>query len=201
MKRPTIFLSSTIYDFRDLRSAVKDYLELRGCRVLASEFNDFTKALDKHSYQACLDSIEQADLFVLLIGSRVGGWVDEPGRISITRAEYRRAYELAQAGRIRLLTFVRSDVWNHRQSVKDLRYHLKAESRLSAEQRTAAANHRTAFMTDAETIIAFIDEVSRNRETADASKRLGSMPIANWIHQVRASRTSAKRSTRLSHTA
>ena len=61
MDRPTIFISSTIYDFRDLRSAIKDHLETNGCRVLASEFNDFTKPLNKHSYQACLDTIAQAD--------------------------------------------------------------------------------------------------------------------------------------------
>lgn len=35
-KRPTFFLSSTIYDFRDLRGAIKFSLEARGCKVLAS---------------------------------------------------------------------------------------------------------------------------------------------------------------------
>ena len=34
--RPTFFLSSTIFDFRDLRSALKHYLEVQGCTVLAS---------------------------------------------------------------------------------------------------------------------------------------------------------------------
>jgi Domain of unknown function (DUF4062) len=80
MDRPTIFISSTIYDFRDMRSAIKDHLEENGCRVLASEFNDFTKPLDKHSYQACLDTIQQADFFLLLVGTRVGGWYDQPNR-------------------------------------------------------------------------------------------------------------------------
>ena len=40
IKRPTFFLSSTIYDFLDLRSALKFSLEERGCTVFASEFND-----------------------------------------------------------------------------------------------------------------------------------------------------------------
>ena len=110
MDRPTIFLSSTIYDFRDLRSAIKDHLERNGCRVLASEFNDFTKPLDKHSYEACLATIEQADFFLLLIGTRVGGWYDEAKRVSITQQEYRTAYALATVGRLRLLSFVRAEV-------------------------------------------------------------------------------------------
>jgi hypothetical protein len=66
VKPPTFFLSSTIYDFRDLRSAVKFYLEELGCRVLASEYNDFLKPLDRHSYEACLKAIEQTDYFVLV---------------------------------------------------------------------------------------------------------------------------------------
>ena len=111
MKRPTFFISSTIFDFQDLRSALKFYLEEQGCKVLASEFNDFTKPLDKHSYQACLDAIHAADYFILLIGSRVGGWYDERSRISITQHEYREAYALHKAGKLKLLNFVRADVW------------------------------------------------------------------------------------------
>jgi hypothetical protein len=48
--------------------------------VLASEYNDFGGNLDQHSYEACLANIDQADFFVLLIGSRVGGWFDESTR-------------------------------------------------------------------------------------------------------------------------
>src|SRR6202041_2404207 len=113
MDRPTIFISSTIYDFRDMRSAIKEHLESNGCRVLASEFNDFTKPLDKHSYEACLAAIEQADFFLLLIGTRVGGWYDKTKRVSITQQEYRTAYSLAKSDRLRLLSFVRAEVWDH----------------------------------------------------------------------------------------
>ncbi|TPM02799.1 DUF4062 domain-containing protein [Mesorhizobium sp. B2-3-11] len=181
MDRPTLFLSSTVYDFLDLRSALKDYLELRGCRVLASEFTDFTHPLDKHSYEACLAAIEQADLFVLFIGRRVGGWFDEPNQISITRAEYRHAYELAKAKKIRILCFVRSDVWDHRQSVRDLAKALRADPELSDQQRERLANHPSLVMENAKAVISFIEEVAKNNETAAATKGLGTAPIANWI--------------------
>lgn len=182
MDRPTIFLSSTIYDFRDMRSAIKNHLEENGCRVLASEFNDFTKPLDRHSYQACLDTIKQADIFLLLIGTRVGGWHDEPGRVSITQQEYRTAYQLAQVGKIRLLTFVRSDVWNHRQSTKELQKHLSGLSEVDDSLRQRISRYPTAFASDSDFIVSFIDEVSRNKETSDATKGKGVMPIGNWIH-------------------
>ena len=182
MDRPTIFISSTIFDFRDLRSGLKDYLESRGCAVNASEFNDFNKPLDKHSYEACLKAIERSDFFVLFIGSRIGGWFDETTKVSITRQEYRHAYTLAKAGKLKLLTFVRDDVWTHRQSTKELKKVLKDEATLSDEQRARVANHPTIFATDAENIIAFIDEVSRNRETAAAARGAGPLPVANWVH-------------------
>src|ERR1700759_2363174 len=102
-RRPTFFLSSTIYDFRDLRGAIQFSLQARGCRGLRAEFNDFGGNLDQHSYEACLSNIEQADYFVLLIGSRVGGWYDAQERVSITQREYRTAYELHRAGKLRLI--------------------------------------------------------------------------------------------------
>jgi hypothetical protein len=182
MDRPTIFISSTIYDFRDMRSAIKDHLEENGCKVLASECNDFTKPLDKHSYQACLDTIQQADFFLLLVGTRVGGWYDELNRVSITQQEYRAAYNLAQDGKIKLLSFVRGGVWDHRESSKELSKHLESLSELDDEIRKKITSRPTVFASDSDFIVSFIDEISRNRETAEAAKGHGAMPVGNWIH-------------------
>jgi hypothetical protein len=182
MDRPTIFLSSTIYDFRDMRSAIKEHLERNGCRVLASEFNDFTKPLDKHSYAACLAAIEQADFFLLLIGTRVGGWYDEAKRVSITQQEYRTAYGLAKADRLRLLSFVRAEVWNHRQSAKELEKHLKFLAEVDDALRDKIISYPTTFASDVKFLVSFIDEVSKNKETADAVRGKGAMPVANWLH-------------------
>jgi hypothetical protein len=130
---------------------------------------------------ACLKTIEQADLFVLFIGRRVGGWIDKPNKISITRAEYRRAYQLAQEGRIRLLCFVRSEVLDHSQSIKELAKELSNDPALTDSQREKFANHPTRAMDDAEAITSFIDEISRNKETARAVAGDGEAPIANWV--------------------
>lgn len=181
MNRPTIFLSSTIYDFHDLRSALKDYLELRGCTVFASEHNDFEKRLDIHSYEACLKTIEKCDLFVLFIGSRVGGLKDEAQKQSITRAEYEYAYERAKAGDLRILSFVRREVWTYREAIKDLERYLQQEAAQMQERPIQRAP--TKFMTDAEAIIHFIELVSRNAQTVKASKGQGEFPVANWVHQ------------------
>lgn len=102
-KRPSIFISSTIYDFRDLRSSLKYYLQSLGYDVYLSEFNDFPKPLDVSTFDAALQTLRTADYYLLLIGHRVGGFYREFDQVSITRMEYRTAYEEAMAGKMRLL--------------------------------------------------------------------------------------------------
>lgn len=63
MNKLKIFVSSTIYDFKDLRSALKYWLTEKGYEVRMSERNDFKKDSNQNSYQACLDSIKECDYF------------------------------------------------------------------------------------------------------------------------------------------
>lgn len=181
MKKPTFFISSTIYDFKDLRSALKFYLEEQGCAVQASEFNDFSKPLDKHSYDACLSAIHNADYFLLLIGNRVGGWYDETARISITQQEYREAYALQQAGKIKLLNFVRTDVWRAKEDRKELAKHLESLA-LDESAKRAVINYPSRLLSDSNFISDFINEVGRNQETKKAIVQKSAAPIGNWLH-------------------
>lgn len=181
-KRPTFFLSSTIYDFQDMRGAIKFALEARGCRVLASEFNDFGGNLDQHSYEACLSSIDQADYFVLLVGSRVGGWYDQPNRVSITQQEYRTAYERHRKGLIKIVALVRSEVWQMREDRKALSNHLAQMDMIDSE-RKAVGDYPSKFATDASFISGFLGEIGRNAETGHAVRTGAAKPTGNWIHQ------------------
>lgn len=181
MKRPTFFLSSTIYDFRDLRSALKFYLEAQGCKVLASEFNDFKKPIDKHSYQACIDAIHAADYFILLVGGRVGGWYDEPSRISITQREYREAYKLHQAGKLKIFSFVRAEVWQAKEDRRELSKHLESLA-LEDNIRKSISNFPSKYAADAKFLSSFIAEVGRNRETKLSVETGATAPSGNWIN-------------------
>jgi hypothetical protein len=181
MQRPTFFISSTIYDFRDLRSALKFHLEEQGCKVLASEFNDFEKPLDRHSYDACLKSIHSADYFVLLIGSRAGGWYDEENQVSITQREYREAYDLQKAGKLKLLNFVRSEVWQAKDDRRELVKFLESSS-LDEKTRSGITGHSSKSASNPEFLFKFINEVSRNEETKLAVRGQGAAPSGNWIH-------------------
>jgi hypothetical protein len=185
--KPTVYISSTIYDFRDLRSALKYWLEELGYEVMLSEFNDFTKPLDENSYIACLRAVESANYFILLIGGRVGGLFDTKQGVSITRMEYRTAYELMQAARMKLVTFVREDLWNVREDRRALRELLiedyKAQKELSDDDVNAIVKHSSTFVNDADAVFDFMREVGRVDEMKKAMAGESSFPIGNWIHQ------------------
>jgi hypothetical protein len=186
-ERPKVFVSSTVYDFRDLRSALKLWLEEYGYEVLMSEFNDFPQIPDRNSYESCLRSIENSDYFVLFVGGRVGGWYDHANRVSITRKEYQCAYERLKQGNLRLLVFVRKEVWDVREDRQALKKFLEDEAtfdkELSSEAKAKLVNHPSKFLNDAEIIIDFIQEIGRIGEMKQACKGAGEFPSGNWIYQ------------------
>lgn len=177
MRPPVFFLSSTIHDFRDLRSAIKYFLEQRGCSVLASEFNDFRKSLDLDNFQACLQSIENCDYYVLLIGSRVGAWYDTEKRISITQQEYRTAYALHAAGKLRIVILVRREIWDLKDNHHALADHLRTLE-LDAETARQVLRYPTRCADDAEFVIRFVEEVGRTVQSDSGPV----LPTGNWIH-------------------
>lgn len=180
MKRPVVFVSSTIYDFSDLRSALKYWLNEMGFDAQLSEYNDFQKNLNVNSYEACLQAVAKCDYFVLLIGTRRGGMFPNEN-ISITRKEYRVAYDLAQAGKIKkLIVFVRQNVWDVKEDRKSLHKLLQDVTVLENEKKidaNALVNYSSNILRDAEHISSFIDEVTRKEDA-----RNGKMPNLNWVH-------------------
>ena len=137
--------------------------------------------MEAHSYEACLKKIQAADYFVLLIGSRVGGWYDQIKRISITRQEYRAAYELHTQGKLKIIAFARSDVWTLKDDRKDLSTFLD-EIGLDPAVKASITTRPSKAVSDAEFLIEFLEEVGRNEETANAVKGVGTFPTGNWIY-------------------
>src|SRR5262249_13653892 len=144
-------------------------------------FNDFPHPPERHSYEGCLKAISEADFFILLIGARVGGWFDEPNQVSITQQEYREAYRLHREGKLKILSFVRADVWRMKDDRKLLTKHIQ-ELDLDPGAKAQVMLAPTKAATNAEFIVRFIEEVGRSRETAVAAKGQGPLPTGNWLH-------------------
>lgn len=107
--RQQIFVSSTINDFKDLRGAIKYWLEELGLIVYMSEFTNFPRKVNEDTYQSCFGVIPLCDYFVLIIGGRRGSWYRE-GEVSVTQQEFRMAAELARQGKTNLIILAREDV-------------------------------------------------------------------------------------------
>lgn len=174
-----IFISSTVYDLRDLRSALEYHLTVLGHEVLISEAGSFNPDQGANSYDACLQKIDEAHVFILLIGSRVGGRFPGDEWISITRAEYRRAYARAQSGLIQILTFVRKEIQDVIADRTALIRHLQ---QARAEYATTDVHQvDSPIIRDADHIMGFVAEVSRRDEMRAAVAGAGPLPIANWV--------------------
>jgi len=168
--RPKVFVSSTIQDLRDVRSAIKYWLEEMGFQVQLSEYNDFDRKPELNAFQACFDAIGDCDYYILLIGGRRGSLYDEGAGVSVTQQEYRTAYEPAKAGRLKMAIFARQDVLN-----------AKVDRAGTTQVEPAATAAPSPLVEDPAFVFAFIDEVSRAAEVAEAVAGEGQYPAANWV--------------------
>jgi hypothetical protein len=74
-----------------VRAALSAYLDERGFEVLRSDAShSFGVNVSKHSHDACLDEVDNADFLLLIIGGRHGGTYVASEK-SITNEEYNRA--------------------------------------------------------------------------------------------------------------
>ncbi|MDL2274277.1 DUF4062 domain-containing protein [Oscillospiraceae bacterium OttesenSCG-928-G22] len=87
-RTPSIFISSTCYDLRQIRTDIKQFVETQlGYEAILSESSSFPLDPNKSTVDNCVRIVqERADIFVLIIGGRYGSQLDN-GK-SVTNLEY-----------------------------------------------------------------------------------------------------------------
>lgn len=108
-RKPTVFVSSTCYDLKQIREDIKEFFEdTYGFNAMLSEFDSFPVDPCIGTFENCLNNVdEQADLFVLIVGTRYG-YVTDSGK-SITNLEYLHA----KAKGIPVFIFVSKQLYNN----------------------------------------------------------------------------------------
>jgi hypothetical protein len=101
MPRPRIFVSSSYYDLKHLRSALESFIQELGFEPVLSEKGSIVYAPDISLEESCYREVEQSDIMLLIVGGRYGspprGSTRMPARTfytrydSITRTEFRSA--------------------------------------------------------------------------------------------------------------
>ena len=174
MDKPKIFVSSTVLDFEDLRSALKYYLEELGYDIQMSEYPNFNVDPKCSKFDACIKNLEKCQYFILLIGYRRGNWYDKD-KLSITNKEYRTAKELIEKGhKLKIIAFVRKSIWilkNDRQSL------LKHFSEKSVQFSNEIDKTGTCIIDDPLYIFNFLSEISEGIKYGGSDS-----PANNWIY-------------------
>jgi len=90
---PRVFISSTFYDLRHVRTAIKEFFESLGFEAVLSENFDVFYERGQSVQMSCLKEINECDMYVLVIGTRYGS-VFPNDTLSITHREYREAIQV-----------------------------------------------------------------------------------------------------------
>ena len=116
MPSPKVFVSSTCYDLGMAREQLRSFLIRVGYEPILSEYSDVLYDPRAHTHTSCIQEVPNADLVVVLIGSRFGGRIipealssidlenlvnssfdvtvlDEPEKLSITQLEVLKAID------------------------------------------------------------------------------------------------------------
>ena len=107
-QKPTVFVSSTCYDLKQVREDLKEFIENNyGFEALLSEFDSFPIDPCVGTFENCLNNVDKhAGVFILIIGNRYG-FVTDQGK-SITNLEYLHA----KAKGIPIFVFVSKNLYN-----------------------------------------------------------------------------------------
>jgi hypothetical protein len=77
MNKPSVFVSSTCYDLKQVRSDIKQFLEGLGLDPVMSEYSSFPVSPELGTVDNCIKAVEsRADIFVLIVGARYGSATD-----------------------------------------------------------------------------------------------------------------------------
>lgn len=103
MARPRVFVSSTYYDLKYIRSSLENFIYSLGFESILSEKGHIAYSPDIPLDESCYREVENADIFIIIIGGRYGSeksgskgkkekqFFDQYD--SITKQEYKNAVE------------------------------------------------------------------------------------------------------------
>jgi hypothetical protein len=122
MAKPRVFVSSTFYDLKHVRSSLDLFIESLGFEPVLSEKGDIAFTPDSPLDESCYREAANADIFVLIIGGRYGteasGKQKTPARAFFERYESitKKEYESAIARDIPVYVLVESNVYSEYQT-------------------------------------------------------------------------------------
>lgn len=173
MAKPKIFISSTYYDLKHVRSSLEDFINELGYESILSESGNISYEHTVPLDTSCYKEASNADIFVLIIGGRYGSPTSNEGKTkhieffekyeSVTKEEYQTAFK------------------------KDIPIYILIEKQVYAEYQTYKKNKDNKNINyahvDSINIFHFIDEIfdkPRNNATYQFEKH---SEIKDWLRE------------------
>ena len=90
MAKPRIFISSTFYDLRQIRSDIDLFIETLGYEAIRNEEGDIPYGKEEALEEYCYNEIKSIDILIFIIGGRFGTEAKQ-NAYSISQTELRKA--------------------------------------------------------------------------------------------------------------
>lgn len=93
MAKPRVFISSTFYDLRQVRSDLERFIKDLGYEPVLNELGNIPYGKDEKLEEYCYKEISNIDILVSIVGGRFGS-ESQHDTLSISQMEFRTALEL-----------------------------------------------------------------------------------------------------------
>ncbi|WP_369959476.1 DUF4062 domain-containing protein [Pseudomonas benzenivorans] len=93
MARPRVFVSSTYYDLKHLRSSIENFIESLGYDAVLSEKDNIAFIPDAPLDESCYREAKSCDVFVLIVGGRYGSEISATTNDTTKKKEFFDRYE------------------------------------------------------------------------------------------------------------
>jgi hypothetical protein len=122
MAKPRIFVSSTYFDLKHIRSSLDIFIDSLGYESILSEKGDIAYSPDIPLDESCFREVENVDVFVLIIGPRYGSEISS-GEKKASRSFFERyesitkkEYETALRNDVPIYILIESNVYSEYQT-------------------------------------------------------------------------------------
>lgn len=93
MAKPRIFISSTYYDLKHLRSSIENFIDQLGYEAVLSEKDNIAYIPDVPLDESCYREAQKSDIYVLIIGGRYGSEISQSRKNATKEKDFFERYE------------------------------------------------------------------------------------------------------------
>lgn len=149
MAKPRVFISSTCYDLKEIRSQIREFIIDYGYDPILSEFGDIFFNYGEHPQDACFKEIEKCQMFILIIGNSFGStyykMTNSPTPSSITMEEFEKSMRNNVPKHVFINRFVDYDYQNYVRAWDKYIQKLRIEGKLSDDNLENKSKIRKEF--------------------------------------------------------